>query len=55
MTRHIADTRSPSTGGRLRAFLRLSRRLRDGWHRHEDVNPNRRLVEFLRIARGRVV
>jgi hypothetical protein len=54
MTRHIADHRSPSQGGRVRHFLRIARAGRGGWHRAETPAGNRRLVEFCRIARGRM-
>ena len=60
MTRHLADKRKPSTGARLRAFLRLARPEGQIWHslwRQPVPVPasNRRTVEFLRIARGRQV
>jgi hypothetical protein len=57
MTRHLADHRSPSDGGRVRHFLRLARegggiwkRLARAPRRHDG---SRRVLEFLRIARGR--
>jgi hypothetical protein len=53
MTRHLADHRAPSKGGRVKAFMKLSRALREGWHRTEGTPSNKRLVEFIRIARGR--
>jgi hypothetical protein len=54
MGRHLADHRSPSKGARLRHFLRIARADRAGWHRAETLAAtNRRLVEFMRIARGR--
>jgi hypothetical protein len=53
MSRHLADHRSASTGGKVRQFLRLAREQRKTWHRsHAPVGPSR-LVNFLRIARGR--
>jgi hypothetical protein len=56
MTKHLADHRTPSQGGRVKAFMQLARKTREGWHRVEGKPPtNRRLVEFLRIARGRMV
>lgn len=60
MTRHLADKRKPSTGARLRAFLRLARPEGQIWQtvwRQPVPVPasNRRTVEFLRIARGRQV
>jgi hypothetical protein len=53
MSRHLADHRSASTGGKVQQFLRLARGQRKTWHRsHAPVGPSR-LVNFLRIARGR--
>ncbi|MCE6952190.1 hypothetical protein LAZ40_18970 [Cereibacter sphaeroides] len=54
MSRHLADKRTPSDGGRVKNFLRLARGPRTPWHRDEGRPAgNRRLMEFLRIARGR--
>ena len=53
MSKHLADRRAPSKGGRVRAYMKIARRLREGWHRTEGTPTNRRVVEFLRIARGR--
>ena len=55
MGRHIADKRMPSTGGRLRHFLRLARTPRVTWHRPHTKFGSARIVQFLRIARGREV
>lgn len=55
MYRHIADRRTPSNGGRVRAFMTIARQMREGWHRTEGAPTNRRLIEFLRIARGRTI
>ena len=55
MARHVIDKRTPSEGGRVRNFLRLARRPQGYWHRSETPGTNRRLVEFLRIARGHTV
>ena len=52
MTKHLADHRTPSTGGRLRHFLRIARSESRFWHRSEAAAGNRRLIEFCRIARG---
>ena len=52
MSKHLADRRAPSKGGRVRAFMKIARTMREGWHRTEGAPSNRRLVEFLRIARG---
>jgi len=60
MTRHLADKRNPSDGGRLRQFLRLARDGNRMWQdlwRKPAAGPagNRRVVEYLRIDRGRQV
>lgn len=52
MTKHIADHRTPSDGGRLRHFLRIARGEARIWHRSEAPAGNRRLIEYCRIARG---
>jgi hypothetical protein len=59
MSRHLADKRKPSDGGRMKHFLRLAR---DGgtvwrslWQRPAPGATNRRVVEYVRIARGRSV
>lgn len=59
MTKHLADRRAPSDGGRLRAFLRIARSEGDRlwqaiWRHPRPVMAEaRRTQEFLRIARGR--
>lgn len=53
MTKHIADKRSPSTGARVKQFLRLARSPRETWHRPRGTVGSSRLVQFLRIERGR--
>jgi hypothetical protein len=55
MGRHIADKRALSTGSRVKHFLRLSRTPRETFHRHHTKSGATRLVQFLRIARGREV
>jgi hypothetical protein len=55
MARHVIDKRTLSQGGRVRNFLRLARQQRGLWHRSEAPGTNRRLMEFLRIARGHTV
>lgn len=61
MSRHLADKRTPSNGGRVKQFLRIAH---DGgnsiWMKllRQPVRvpaSNRRAVEFLRIERGRQV
>lgn len=51
--RHKADKQSPSTGTRTAQFLRLSRQNRETFHAHFAGARPSRLVQFLRIARGR--
>lgn len=57
--KHLADHRSNSTGGRLTHFLRLARDRSEAawvrvWQRPATRSQsNRRLVEFVRIERGR--
>ncbi len=53
MSRHLADHQTPTTGGRLKHFLRLAKAPRDTWHRARDGAGQVRLAQFLRIARGR--
>lgn len=59
MTRHLADHRKPSEGGRLKHFLRIARAEASGLWMLLARRPrmtgqgNRRLVEYARIARGR--
>lgn len=53
MTKHLADHGHGRGKGRVRAFMRIARAERGFWHRSEAAGGNRRLVEFLRIARGR--
>ncbi len=55
MSRHLADHRSQTTGGRLKHFLRLARKPREAWARPRGKAGNGRLVQFLRIERGRTV
>lgn len=61
MTRHVADKRAASTGGRMTHFLRISRdRSESLWRslwKMPRVKPaeGRRVVEFARIDRGREV
>lgn len=62
MTKHVADRRAPTDGGRTAAFLRIARRSgEEGSHpaaraalRSRVEGTSRRAVaQFLRIARGR--
>ncbi|NEX47978.1 hypothetical protein [Pseudotabrizicola algicola] len=52
--RHLADTRSPSTGSKTAQFLRLARRKREVFHTSHAPSGGTRLAQFLRIARGRM-
>ncbi|HMO06417.1 MAG TPA: hypothetical protein PKD10_02065 [Paracoccaceae bacterium] len=57
MTRHLADKRGPSDGGRVRNFLRIARdggdKVWQGLWRKPQNKPaeGRRVVEYVRIAR----
>ena len=59
--KHLADHRSSSTGARLKHFLRLAQSRGEVvwaqvWQRgHTRDEGNRRVLEFVRIARGRRV
>lgn len=60
MGRHIADHRESSQGGRMKHFLQIARHATTGamWRgmwRRAPARPegNRRMQEYLRIARGR--
>jgi hypothetical protein len=53
MSKHLADHRKPTTGARVKHFLRLARTARETWHRPRGAAGTARLVQFLRIERGR--
>ena len=55
MSRHLADHQSRTTGGRLKHFLRLAKAPRETWPRARGKVGPGRLVQFLRIERGRTV
>lgn len=55
MSRHLADHRSQTTGARLKHFLRLARKPRETWARPRGKAGSSRLIQFLRIERGRTV
>ena len=55
MSKHLADHRKPPSSEKVKQFLRLSRAARETWHRPREAAGNTRLVQFLRIARGRTV
>ena len=53
MSKHLADKRQPSSGGRVKAFMQLARAPRGTWHKSRgDSSGLSRLRAFLRIARG---
>ncbi|WP_028031935.1 hypothetical protein [Gemmobacter nectariphilus] len=52
--RHIADRRAPAGKARTAAFLRLDRAPRETFHVSRDGAGANRIVQFLRIARGRL-
>ena len=60
MTKHIADHRSAPANGRLHHFLRIARDKPDAMWRASWSRPltrsttNRRVVEFMRIAHGKL-
>lgn len=58
MTRHLADHRTPSQGGRMKHFLRIAREAGSVWRRlwkapRAEHAEGRAVVEFARIERGR--
>lgn len=61
MTKHLADHREPTDGGRLKHFLRLARDRSDAAWQVVKQRPrtldesNRRVLEYIRIDRGRRV
>lgn len=52
MSKHLADHRKPSQGGRVKHFLRIARASRSTWHRSEAKAGSARVVHYCRIARG---
>jgi hypothetical protein len=53
MSRHLADHRKATTGSRVKHFLRLARTPRETWQRPRGSAGAGRLIQFLRIERGR--
>ncbi len=51
--RHIADHQTRATSGRVKHFLRLARSPRETFHKPRSIAGKSRLVQFLRIERGR--
>ncbi len=54
MSKHIFDHQRESKTGRMRHFLRIARRVQTTWHRSEEKVGSTRVVQFCRIARGRM-
>ena len=54
MTKHLVDHRKPSQGGRVNHFLRIARSRQTTWHRSEERAGSTRVVQFCRIARGKL-
>lgn len=61
MSKHLVDHRSPSSGGRVKAFLTIARDRSESawrglWRRPYDrAEENQRLVQYVRIEKGREV
>lgn len=53
MARHLADHRKSSEGGRVKHFLRLAKAPRETWKVARPGSAGGRLVQFLRIERGK--
>ena len=59
MSKHLADHARPTNGGRVKHFLRIARQgSESAWkglwqHRTAPDDSNRRVVEYVRIERGR--
>ena len=61
MTKHLADHRTPPSGGRVKAFVSIARDRSESFWRGLWQRPlsrsegNRRVVEYVRIEKGREV
>ncbi|WP_431297686.1 hypothetical protein [Tabrizicola sp. BL-A-41-H6] len=53
MSRHVADKRATPSGVRVQRFLAIARARRETWHRKQEEAGPSRLIQFLRIERGR--
>jgi len=53
MSRHLADHRARTTGARVKHFLRLARTPGETWLRVRGASGSTRLIQYLRIERGR--
>ena len=54
MAKHLFDHRRASKAGRVVHFLAIARAARATWHRAEAKAGSARVVQFCRIARGRL-
>ena len=55
MAKHVFDHRRVAEAGRVVHFLAIARSVGRTWHRPETKAGSARLVQFCRIARGRMV
>ena len=55
MTKHLFDHRRASKAGRVVHYVAIARASRATWHRSEAKAGSARVVQFCRIARGRLV
>ena len=55
MAKHLVDHRRASTSARMVHFVAIARAARATWHRAEAKAGSARVVQFCRIARGRLV
>jgi hypothetical protein len=55
MTKHLMDHPRTTRAGRVLHYLRIARANRSTWHRSESKLGSTRVVQFCRIARGRMV
>ncbi len=54
MGKHLMDHRDVSNSGRMLHFMAIARAARATWHRSEAKAGTARVVQFCRIARGRL-
>ncbi len=55
MAKHLFDHPRVSKAGRVVHYTAIARAARATWHRAETTAGNARIVQFCRIARGRLV
>ena len=55
MAKHLIDHSRVCKAGRLVHYTAIARAARATWHRAETTTGNARIVQFCRIARGRLV